>query len=69
MREQKLDTFNDYPMGQLQEEFQDLNGDLNKSLKLFCPLVEGLLEKFKSEPDSFENNKVCLLFLSNLPDA
>jgi hypothetical protein len=61
MRDQNLDTFNEYPIGQLQEEFQDLNGDLNKSLKSFCPLVENLLEKYKKEPESFENNKVCIL--------
>jgi hypothetical protein len=59
MREQKqLDTLNGFPMEQLQEEFLDINNDLNKSLKSFCPLIENLLAKFKAEPDTFDNNKV-----------
>ena len=60
MKEKTLDLFNNFLIGQLQEEFTDLNNDLNKSLKSFCPLVENLLSNFKADSEGFENNKVSI---------
>ncbi len=60
MSEQKSDVsiLNGYSVSQLEAEFKDLNNDLNTSLKSFCPLIENVLNSFKNEPESFENNKV-----------
>ena len=55
---EQTSLINNFPINQLEEEFKDLNNDLNKSLKSFCPLIENLLNAYKKEPETFEDSKV-----------
>ena len=42
------------------QDFKSINLEMSTNVKNICPLIQSLLDKFKSEPDSFETQKVSL---------
>lgn len=45
---------------ELQREFGDLNGDLNKNLKTISVFIENLIQNFRNDPEQLNTSNVIL---------
>jgi hypothetical protein len=46
---------------EIEDQWLNVNKDMNKNLKTFCSFIESLISTFKNEADFFDTNKVIFI--------
>lgn len=49
--------------GEIEDQWSNVNKDMNKNLKNFCSFIESLISTFKNEPEFFDTNKVIHIII------
>lgn len=53
---------------EIQREFGNLNGDLNKNLKTISLFIENLIQNFRNDPEQLNTSNVILMKLNTKKD-